>query len=259
MKSSINLLTTVLLLVTIMGCSEDEPSTTSSYDIRIFKYNKAYDSLFLSGITDEEAGSLEPMSGVIVKFYRDEADFLADQNPYSEHVSDADGFIQFEREKTGPDYYVRAEVGEFNNFRTATQLSSISDLECISECDRYKVFPLTLSPSKLRLKVLNSSGQPVSSASVKLYVSEEDYINDTHIDDWLPLQYEMGYSLYADHEDFFGQTDDNGEITFSALAPKVFWFRVTSTQGNNDNGLNHLPEPLPVNPEVIYTTEVVVE
>lgn len=259
MKSSKYLLTIALFAIAFIGCSEDEPNTTHTYDIRIFKYNEAYDSLYGSGINSEEVGSLEPMEGVTVKFYKDEADFLADQNPYSEHVSDADGFIQFEKENIAPDYYVRAEVGEFNNFRTVTQLSAISYLQCVSTCDGYGVFPLTLSPSKLRLKVLNSSGQPVPSASVKIYPTEEDYLNDTHIDDWLPLQYEMGSSRYTEHEDFFGQTDDNGEITFPALAPKVFWFRVTSTQGNNDNGINHLPEALPINPEVIYITEVVVK
>lgn len=256
----------VLLLATamIISCNDEGPSPTYVQKLRIFQFDEAFNNAWYEGISCNEVKNLQPMNGVKVKFYENKIDYLSDQNVLFEEVTDNEGYIEYEQKRSFVDYYFRAEAGDYNNFRTDFTASSIGDLQPDgfepddNTCKSYPYISLTLSPSKLSLKVINTAGQPVSGAQVTVYPTEQDYLEEN--DRWIGGQHDMGgYNLNNSWDvKYSGETNSEGLITFTNLAPRIFWFRVESNEGSNDNGYNHLIEPLSVDPQVTYLTEVVI-
>jgi hypothetical protein len=250
--AKLNSLALLFVVLSIGGCKKEE--STYSYSWKVIKNSSDYDNFVINGLTQEEVAQLKGEPGVKVKFYSSEIGLRTDKNKAFEVISDSEGIIRYERKSAGaPEYFIFAELGEFNNYRFRYSNNAFpvpNDKE---------VLPLTLTPSRLQIQVLTTTGLPISNAIVEVYPSEEDYINKVENYKWLAKYPEYGGNGLNAYWIYKQTSDSNGIVKFESLAPRIFWFRVTPPfpYKNNDNGYNKLAAPLPDNPEVYFVTTVV--
>lgn len=73
-------------------------------------------------------------------------------------------------------------------------------------------------PTSLKITVLNSLGNPVNEAEVRLYGSEDDYRNEEN---------QLSEAQ---------NTNEKGQVTFKKLEAKVYFVHVVKGEMNNDGG-----------------------
>ena len=72
-----------------------------------------------------------------------------------------------------------------------------------------------LLPTNLRVTVIDGKGNFVEDATVSIYSTEEDYINNENV-------------LKVD------RTDGKGRVTFKKMGPQVYFIQVVKDELNND-------------------------
>lgn len=177
------------------------------------------------GITSH-GGSEE---GIEVFLYNGRASFINNQ-PLATATTVLDDFgagiadfnIPFKDITNRDSVYFRAKKGNLNSIRYNStgklKLSGLAD-PTKSEGVRTGTIIISSTPTKLRFQVFDA-GQKVERASIDLYTTESAYlykgsnvVNVLNIGD--------------------GLTDVNGEVEFSRLEPRQYWFRITKGTKNN--------------------------
>lgn len=204
------------------------------------------------------------LSGVDIKAYESESDFLSEKNVYKEGISDAEGILFLYFGETEKHFWIRAKKGKLNNLRYkefyTKEITNIGGFSCPDEhkCTTGTKSRIILSstPTKLQLKVFNN-GTPVNGAKVQMYLKESDYLNNIVPDTG---DYSWYKSLPDSKPEFYDvlekQTGVNGEVLFENFEPRRYWFRVTKDGKNNATTTFSTEEPLPDDPNITTVIDI---
>ncbi|WP_424962055.1 hypothetical protein [Ekhidna sp.] len=265
MNNKINILLSFLLAI-LLSCGTKEDPSTFLREIQFVVPDAAYEIGVSGGLECEETGSLTGIGNVKVDLYESFEDLVLRQNVISTEISDENGFISLEyaiNNNSGAtpgansELWAIASVGDLSSIRASEVQSSGSfngfnylNLSGINsfECSIDQVVPLSLFPSRLNITILDSEGNLFDEhATVKIYPTEETYANDTSPEEWPESdRIDLGGITPGSGDFLFTKTSSTGQVFYSNLAPKVFWFRVEGIDGsyNNDGGKIKLDQPL---------------
>ena len=236
---------TTLIILSFFGCNKEE----MSYSYRIVVLNCTPTGSNISG------REYERVAGAKVYFYNSKEDYLQQNAPVQEAVTDDDGEVILPLSGPDPGYWIFVEKEEFNSLRYEIEKpsSGLTDMESYTQY--HSQVHLSRTPTKLQIKVL-SEGQP-QDAVVQLYLSEDSYYKDIAPKD---EEEKMHDSYYSPRTDYFNKiTDANGIVLFDNLEPRQYWFRIISKdwQKGNGKGIINISEPL--ENDTILNTSITVE
>jgi|GEM_PF-2506103 len=169
------------------------------------------------------------VSGASVTLYETQQDYVNNTNAVVNGNTDANGNVYFTN--LAPiAYYYYIEDGSLNNdFTTNHFLSPLTP----NVLNIYPAITIDIPPpTQLKIKVVDDGGNAVAGASVTLYSSKADFLNNTN-----PVATTV--------------TDANGYMFFSNLSPIVYYYYVQDDCLDNYNGNFKLSEAL--TPNVLNT------
>lgn len=230
------------------------------------------------------------MSNAKVYLYGSEEDYLLQQNPLHEGLTDEKGM--FYKEFNEPyAFWVYVEKGKLNNNRYAF-ISSQNISGCNNRNHNYaakdkkiykeeqlpmskgetfmmgsaSLFPvLSPDPAKLSLTIFHN-GEPIEGAKVTLYLSKGAY------EQGLPAYFEIeelktSYGIYdlaslkSDlhpclEKTFVQTSDGEGQVFFQNLEPRQYWFKVEKEGKTNAGGMIDTAKPLSEDPNITTSLTV---
>jgi hypothetical protein len=215
MTQRFTLLTLLSLLV--FGACKKKETAPADWTIDIITSKISFDDRGITQSTREE--------GVTVYLYNGFTNYVADK-PLTTQVSDISRggdprvvfVIPFKDITNADSLYFRAKKGNLNSIRDIpTGKLNLGGNPTSSAGIRGTFISISTTPTKLRLQVLDA-GQRVQGASVNLYTTESAYLsNGGNVTN-------LGNNV----------TNTNGEVEFSGLEPRQYWFRVFKNTKNNN-------------------------
>lgn len=215
-----------------------------------------------------------------VKFYTSEQDYLLDQNVYKTLTTG--GYFKDVKftEDSYSDYWFRVEKDTLNNDRFGpNKTSQVGVNGHDNTCDgdgidnKYHNFLaeciLSTTPVRLQLNIKHN-GLPVQGATVKLYYSYQDYLNNVNPKDrpthqvngfnyvnefWTTFEGDnTGASLSQDL--FTKVTAIDGIAVFEQLEPRQYWIKVSNGTYTNSAGTIKTPNKLSNDPNVTTVLDI---
>lgn len=169
------------------------------------------------------------VQGASVTLYETQQDYLNSTHAVVSGVADANGNVYFTN-LSPIVYYYYIESGSLNNDFTTNHFGSPLTPNVLN------IYPaITIDippPTQLKIKVVDDGGNPIAGASVTLYRSKADFINNTN-----PVATTV--------------TDAHGYMFFSNLSPISYYYYIQDDCLDNYNGNTHLSEAL--SPNVLNT------
>jgi hypothetical protein len=237
-----NYLTLTLLSLVLINCNNEEE--------RMYQHLISFPMILASDTFHDD---------VLVTLYLTEEDYLLNQNPFLTTEADRGLEVYYNREM---EFYYKATKGNLNNQRYFLQditnsynnhfLSWNPDVEGRTFCF------LSTTPTRLQLSVTDASLQPIEGATVQLYISEQDFLDDIpaqeRTSEWSSVYNGSFYDPY-----FLSSTDAAGEALFDNLDPRQFWFKVTKGSLTNASGVIKTTNALPDNADVTTVLSVIIK
>jgi hypothetical protein len=236
--------TIMLLLATALlaGCKKEDPAPKTLVSISVYKTIFDDYGKISTASTDGE-------SGIIVYIYKDLAGYL-NNLPVASSISTkginaASAEFEFSRSEFPKidSLYVRAVKENLNSERYYQYKNKTKDPKIYfvdmfgkSSSDIY----VSTTPTKLRLQVLDG-GTKVQGATVYLYASESNYLSKDKQKSFVTL---------------ITTTDANGEIEYTGLEPRQYWFQVYKGSKNNDITTFKTAQALPDDANITNTIQV---
>ena len=257
-----------ILALVFTACEGDEQADPS----RIYQVNVYAGMPGIYGYADGAGQFNHPVSGVTVKVYPSEQDYVADRNVLQEGLTDAQGKFSFEYDSIGSLWF-RTYKDTLSNARGVSDVSIVGHNEIlITGTNKYQNYSgvyatLTNTPTKLRLLVYRE-GRPVEDAQVQLYFTEQAYQDSLAAqEDFEALKPTYGYPraeasdpegsfIYHNKDYFLQTTNEAGEVYFDNLEPRNYWFRISKDTLSNEGAIIRTREALPRNTETTTQMEV---
>jgi hypothetical protein len=207
-----------LLSILVFGACKKKEATPQDWTIVINTFKVSLDEQGRTQSNFEE--------GVTVYLYNGFANYITDK-PLATLISNKNEtsdpgvkfIIPFKDISNADSVYFRAKKGNLNSIRsTPTGKVNLGSNPTQSGGIRTASMFISTTPTKLRLQVLDA-GQRVQGANVRLYTSESLYTTNF-------VTQAVGASSKT--------TDANGEVEYTDLEPRQYWFRVEKSPKNNN-------------------------
>lgn len=199
-----------------MGCKKDE------------KYIYEIKPVFTNGfISTPVFLQTKGLSGVRIRLYNNELDYIIDRNVVREEITNQNGIISFEVPNINTNFWFSARNDTLNELRYKTQINTIASSNSINENNvtiRQYTPVLSTTPTKLELQI-SLDGKPLRAKDRYIYVvvyeSEKNYLLEQRAE-------------YIDRIERSALVDSAGIARFTLLEPKEYWFRISDGYGHNN-------------------------